>query len=199
MNRVALTAFAVPLAFAGVLLIWRNHERPQVPATSPPDTAVMPRADTSGKVTTDADIVGRASVNDGDTLEVRGAKIRLHGIDAPEGKQACSDANGQPYRCGETATAQLARLLGDTEIRCSPTGKDRWARITAVCYLGALDVNGWMVEQGYALAFRQYSTAYVAAEETAAAARRGLWAGSFEAPWDHRARERASHKPPTAN
>lgn len=30
------------------------------------------------------DLVGRASVIDGDTLEIHGARIRLWGIDAPE-------------------------------------------------------------------------------------------------------------------
>lgn len=32
-------------------------------------------------------ITGVASVTDGDTLEIRGTRIRLHGIDAPESSQ----------------------------------------------------------------------------------------------------------------
>ncbi len=35
-----------------------------------------------------ADMTGQASVIDGDTIEVHGTRIRLHGIDAPESGQA---------------------------------------------------------------------------------------------------------------
>ena len=34
-------------------------------------------------------VTGRTSVTDGDTLEIRGVDIRLHGIDAPESAQTC--------------------------------------------------------------------------------------------------------------
>jgi endonuclease YncB( thermonuclease family) len=38
-------------------------------------------------------IVGKASVVEGDTIEVGGQRIRLFGIDTPESSQLCKDAN----------------------------------------------------------------------------------------------------------
>ncbi len=49
-------------------------------------------------------IIGRASVIDGDTIEIHGERIRFNGIDAPESRQLCQDAQGQDYRCGQVAS-----------------------------------------------------------------------------------------------
>jgi endonuclease YncB( thermonuclease family) len=64
--------------------------------------------------------------------------------------------------------------------------RDRYDRLGAVCFKGSEDLNRWMVEQGWAVAYRRYSMDYVKAEEAAKAAGRGLWSGSFEMPWDWR-------------
>jgi endonuclease YncB( thermonuclease family) len=47
-----------------------------------------------------------------------------------------------------------------------------------------------MVQQGYAVAYRRYSTAYVSQEDEAKAANRGLWAGRVQMPWDWRKGQR---------
>lgn len=136
-----------------------------------------------------ADIAGRASVIDGDTIDIHGERIRLHGIDAPEGAQRCY-RDGELWPCGRRAAFALADHIGARTVRCEPRDRDRYGRIVAVCFAGGADIGAWMVRQGWALAYRRYSTAYVDEEDTARAARAGLWEGTFTAPWDWRRGER---------
>ena len=58
-----------------------------------------------------ADIIGPARVIDGDTLEIHGEGIRLHGIDAPETRQLCR-LDGEPWRCGGDAASALTGKIG---------------------------------------------------------------------------------------
>lgn len=62
-------------------------------------------------------------------------------------------------------------------------------RTTApACYMagGQIDVSARMVEQGWALVYRQYSGDYVGQEDAAKASRAGMWAGEFMRPWEWR-------------
>jgi endonuclease YncB( thermonuclease family) len=127
-------------------------------------------------------------VVDGDTLAIGATKIRLEGIDAPETDQICLNANGVRWTCGIEARDQLAVHIGGREIRCSSSGIDAYKRTLATCYFGDEDLNAWMVQQGWALAYVKYSKAYVRAEEDARTQQRGLWQGAFIAPWDWRHR-----------
>jgi endonuclease YncB( thermonuclease family) len=136
-----------------------------------------------------ADITGKPRVIDGDTLEIAGERIRLHGIDAPEAGQTCR-ADGIEYRCGQQAALALADKIGQQAVSCQPKDQDRYGRIIAVCWLGAEDLGAWMVSEGWALAYRKYSTDYVLHEGAARQDRRGLWRGEFQAPWEWRSARR---------
>jgi len=132
---------------------------------------------------------GIARAKDGDSLTVDGREVRLFGIDAPEFDQTCK-RNGGSWPCGPEAADRLSRLVTGREVRCKAINTDDYGRAVSRCTVGTTDINAAMVESGYALAYRHYSTDYVAAEERAKAAKRGLWSGTFEAPRAHRLEER---------
>ena len=135
-------------------------------------------------------ILGTASVIDGDTLEIHGEWIRLDAIDAPESSQLCFDAAGKLFRCGQKSAFALADMIGRSVVTCEPKGRERYKRLIGVCFKGETNLNGWMVAQGRAVAYRKYGIDHIPQEDDAHLARRGIWAGSFEMPWDWRARNR---------
>ena len=135
-----------------------------------------------------ADAAGVASVIDGDTIEIHGQRIRLHGIDAPESGQTCLDNAGQKWGCGQQAALALQDLIGRRTVTCDERDVDRYGRTISQCFVGEVDINKWLVAQGLALAYRRYSRDYVAAEDEARQAGRGMWAGTFEPPWEWRRR-----------
>jgi endonuclease YncB( thermonuclease family) len=78
-------------------------------------------------------------------------------------------------------------------VTCEQRDVDRYGRIVAVCRAGLNDLGAFMVANGWALAYRRYSTAYVGPEGSAKAARRGIWRGTFTAPWDWRRGDRTPY------
>lgn len=123
-------------------------------------------------------------VSDGDTLTVemngRKVRVRLHGVDAPETEQPG----------GLEARAFLRELLPvKSRLEVQMTDRDRYGRIIGI--IGRPEVNRRLVREGHAWAYRKYSTDYVAEEEAARRARRGLWSAADPIPpWEFRRRSR---------
>ena len=140
---------------------------------------------------------GSARVVDGDTLDVAGVRVRLHGIDAPESAQRCR-ASGRYWLCGREATRALASRIGGRPVACEERDRDGYGRVVAVCAVDGLDLNEWMTAGGWAFAYRRYSGDYVAAESRARAARRGIWHGAVVAPWEWRRGKRLPGSAPAA-
>ena len=173
--------------------VWFSAVGDESRAAGTPDGAVS-----SVRIARDTrTLSGRARVIDGDTLDLGGARIRLHGIDAPESAQRCR-AQGRFWACGREATRALARLIRGKRVTCGERDRDRYGRIVAVCTAAGQDLNAWMAAGGWALAYRQYSRAYVAPERRARAARRGVWRGEFVPPWDWRRGKRLAGTQATA-
>jgi endonuclease YncB( thermonuclease family) len=137
-----------------------------------------------------ADIVGRASVIDADTIEIHGQRIRLHGIDAPEKGQPCFDASGKPYRCGQIAAMALDEFIGASPVACRERDIDRYGRTVATCAVRGVDIEAWLVRNGHAFAYRRYSSDHIAAEQEAKNAKKGIWAGEAQPPWEWRKERR---------
>lgn len=135
-------------------------------------------------------ITGRAYVVDGDSLEIDNVSIRLFGIDAPEGRQYCKTQTGEDWPCGRQATSALRRFINNRQVTCARRDTDRYGRMVAVCKVGETDLNGWMTANGHALAYRKFTRDYIPGEQSAKAAKRGIWRGDFTPPWQWRRENR---------
>ena len=138
-------------------------------------------------------ISGRASVVDGDTIDIHGERIRFHGIDAPESDQHCQDGKGQSYRYGSASANALDSFLAKSQpVRCDFVERDHYGRFVGNCYRADnVNIAASLVRSGLALDWPRYSNGFYAAEQEAAKADRiGVWQGEFELPWEWRAKRR---------
>lgn len=135
------------------------------------------------------ELVGKVvRIADGDTITLRSAagsdhKIRLEGIDCPE--------SSQDY--GQKATSALSSRISGKTIRAKVSTRDRYGRYVATLFLDGDDLNAWMVAQGWAWHYKQYSKdpRLAELEQQARAENLGLWAAASPlAPWEYRSLQR---------
>ena len=137
-----------------------------------------------------SEIIGVPKVVDGDTIHIKSYKIRLEGIDAPEMRQKCKKSYLQiiflnfqkDYYCGKISKKKLIQKIGNEPVKCILLGKDRYKRYLGKCLKGKINLNRWMVRNGYAIAYRKYSKLYILDENYAREEKLGMWKGSFIKP-----------------
>ncbi|WP_343565465.1 thermonuclease family protein [Kiloniella sp. b19] len=114
-----------------------------------------------------------------------GERLRLMGFDAPESKQTCLSPVGIERPCGRKATEYLDLVLStvDHQVACKTFGQDRYRRTLARCAIGDLYLGSWMVRSGHAFVWPWGDQWYLADQDDARLAKRGLWAGQFVYPW----------------
>lgn len=143
-----------------------------------------------------ADVMGRVRVIDGDTFDVAGVRVRLHGIDAPEDKQTCQTEQGTSWACGAWVTSTVGTLYDGKRARCREVDVDRYGRVVARCSIDGRDVGQQLVSRGLAFAYRKYSMAYDLDEKGAAVNDRGLHASRVQDPAQYRATRAKGRIPP---
>ena len=142
----------------------------------------------------DFNIVGKATVIDGDTITIKNAKIRFSGIDAPEKSyrgqtQFCRGPKGV-WACGKKASSKLKQLINGQEVQCTNEGKDKYGRTLSICYANGLDLQAEMVRSGMAVAYLRYSNRYENEMVEAMSAQVGIWGGPFVEPEQWRIQNR---------
>lgn len=106
----------------------------------------------------DLQISGIAKVIDGDTIEIRGVCIRLFGIDALEGAQNCGRPEGTRWDCVQQVTFPLAGYPRNRTVVCVRCVVDRYGPLVCRCTVSDVDVNAWLVTNGWVVAYKGLRT-----------------------------------------
>lgn len=91
-------------------------------------------------------------VVDGDTIWVRGEKIRLEGFNAPEMNGTC----GRERRMALQARDELQRALNSRAFTIERNGTDRYRRTLATIRAGGRDVGVGLISKGLAHEWRGF-------------------------------------------
>ena len=127
----------------------------------------------------------KIQVIDGDTIHIGKLKYRFFGIDAPEIKQICEKDNTK-IQCGVIAKSVLKNKIADKIPECIVKDKDRYQRLVAECFIGKESLSRFMVREGYAVAYSQYSKNFIEDEKYAKENKLGIWSMNFQIPSEYR-------------
>lgn len=126
------------------------------------------------------DIRSYAIVRDDATLLVRNTVIRLYGTYIPRSNRVCA-FQISPVQCG-TRAARALRLRIQGFVTCRPVQRLRDRSLAAICFVDAgsslkppIDLGGYLIEQGLAVAAPGAPFEYVTLERIARRRGIGIW------------------------
>jgi endonuclease YncB( thermonuclease family) len=122
-------------------------------------------------------------ISDGDTFTIlvndSSIKVRLHGIDSPEKKQAFGNESKQV----------LSDLIFNKEVLIQSKGHDRYGRLIGIAFIDSICINEFMLRNGYAWHYLKYDSNpnWSKLESEAKNLKLGIWNDSLQVrPWDWR-------------
>jgi len=134
-------------------------------------------------------------VVDGDTFLYNDTQIRIIDIDAPELTQICK-IEGIEWHCGLSAKNFLTRNISTKILECNiiqtkynyKNDELKLARCFFILNRQKIDLGKFLVESGYAVSYKRYSSTYNTEEEQAKVNQKGIWIADFEIPHDFKVR-----------
>jgi len=124
---------------------------------------------------------GEAKVVSGNTLEIKGKRVRIFGIVALKHGQ---EVHIPPHKWDgfEYSKEKLEDLVGGKKVKCVVTNwHGKWNRVEGYCYHKGDDVGRQMVKDGHAFADSSYSDEYVEVQKRAKRKKLGFH-GAVEPP-----------------
>lgn len=121
------------------------------------------------------------------------AVYRLYGIDTCAPGQT-AHLGRQPWPCGTVAAAWLVSATLNKWVACNILRDDQGERLARCASADHPDIGADMIRDGVAMALPPTDQdtairAYVSAEREARKAYRGIWASTFQMPWEYRAND----------
>jgi len=92
---------------------------------------------------------------------------------------------GQEWNCGLAARDALAKFIANRAVQCEDKGPDKVHpdRRIGICTFESVELNKWLVREGWAVNFEPYAKGrFLPDQADAAKNRRGIWKGCFAAP-----------------
>lgn len=117
----------------------------------------------------------RIVVLDAGTLKSGKTTIRLSDVQALGPDDTCAAEAGERWPCGRRARTELRRLIRSRAVVCAALERPAADIVVARCKVGRVDINDWVVRQGWAQPGAVEKERYAAARDAARKAGRGQW------------------------